>query len=202
MIYGLYREPVPCNRIPMQDDVSRNLSSNSDFKKAIRSLIPIRNITDVFRLYRPSKGRPARLKAWELVHSLVYNLLLPVGTLSEHVKQLTGKKISDSGLSQRRMMILWQVFESLMEASLRPKAKPRLHPEAFYKGFRLCGIDGTQFSVTNTPQNCSDISKATRRRMKAAFAKVTTCVMVELGLRNPIAAAIGPAGDSEMALSQ
>jgi hypothetical protein len=35
--------------------------------------------------------------------------------------------------------------------------------------------------------------------MKAAFAKVKTCVMVELGLRNPIAVAIGPAGGSEKA---
>lgn len=125
-----------------------------------------------------------------------------MGTFSEHVKQLTGKKISDSGLSQRRTAIPWQVFESLMEACLKPKAKSRLHPEAFYKGLRLCGIDGTQFSVTNTPQNRSGVSKATSRRMKAAFAKVTTCVMVELGLRNPIAAAIGPTGESEMALSR
>jgi hypothetical protein len=193
---------VPGNRIRMQEDAARNLSPISDFKKAIRLLIPIRNISEVFRLYGPAKRRPAGLKAWELVHSLVYHLLLPVGTLSEHVKQLTGKKISDSGLSQRRTAIPWQVFESLMEACLKPKAKPRLHPEAFYKGLRLCGIDGTQFSVTNTPQNRSGLSKATSRRMKAAYAKVTTCVMVELGLRNPIGVAIGPAGESEMALSR
>jgi hypothetical protein len=38
--------------------------------------------------------------------------------------------------------------------------------------------------------------------MKAAYAKVTTCVMVELRLRNPIAVVIGPAGESEMALSR
>ena len=159
----MYSAPVSASRIRMQDDASRNLSPISDFKKAIRLLIPIRSISDVFRLYGPSKRRPARLKAWELVHSLVYHLLLPVGTLSEHVKQLTGKKISDSGLSQRRMAIPWQVFESLMEACLKPKAKPRLHCEAFYKGFRLCGIDGTQFSVANTPQNRSGLSKAPSR---------------------------------------
>jgi hypothetical protein len=186
----------------MQDDALRNFPSLSGFKKAIRVLIPIRNIIEVFRLYGPAKRRPARLKAWELVHSLVYHFLFPVGTLSEHVKQLTGKKISDSALSQRRTSIPWQAFESLIEAILKPKAEPQFHPEAFYNGFRLCGIDGTQFSVTNTPQNRSGLSKATSRRKKAAFAKMPACVMVELGLRNPIAVAIGLAGESEMALSR
>ena len=161
--YDLYYVLASGSKIRMQDDALRNFPSLSGFKKAIRVLIPIRNIIEVFRLYGPAKRRPARLKAWELVHSLVYHFLFPVGTLSEHVKQLTGKKISDSALSQRRTSIPWQAFESLMEVCLKPKANPQLHPEAFYNGFRLCGVDGTQFSVTNTPQNRSGLSKATSR---------------------------------------
>ena len=42
-------------------------------------------------------------------------------------------------------------FDQLMRAALKPKADPRRHPEAFYKGLRLCGVDGSLFSVTNTP---------------------------------------------------
>ena len=151
----------------MRDKASRNLPLVTDFKKAIRLLLPIRQVDKVFRLFGPAKRRPAWGKHWELLYSLVYHLLLPMGTFSEHVKQMTGKTISDSALSQRRAVIPWQVFESLMEACLKPKAKPRLHPEAFYQGLRLCGIDGTQFSVTNTPQNNSGLSKATSRRMRA-----------------------------------
>jgi hypothetical protein len=40
------------------------------------------------------------------------------------------------------------------------------------------------------------------RRGRAAFAKITTAVLLELGLHNPLAAAIGRKGESEWALAQ
>jgi hypothetical protein len=46
------------------------------------------------------------------------------------------------------------------------------------------------------------MSKASSRRMKAAFAKVGVAVLVELGLHNPIAAAIGASEESEMVLAE
>ena len=44
--------------------------------------------------------------------------------------------------------------------------------------------------------------KARTRRGRAAFAKITTGVLLELGLHNPLAAAIGRRGESEWALAQ
>jgi hypothetical protein len=44
------------------------------------------------------------------------------------------------------------VFEVMMKAALQPKADPKSHPQAFYHGLRLCGIDGSTYSVTHTPQ--------------------------------------------------
>jgi hypothetical protein len=38
--------------------------------------------------------------------------------------------------------------------------------------------------------------------MRAAFAKVGLCLLVEVGIHNPIAAAIACAGESEMALAK
>jgi hypothetical protein len=72
------------------------------------------------------------------------------------VKQLTGKVITDGALSQRRALLPVAVFEAMMKAALQPKADPKSHPEAFYHGLRLCGVDGSTFSVTHTPQvkNC------------------------------------------------
>jgi hypothetical protein len=75
------------------------------------------------------------------------------------------------------------------------------HPEAFYQGLRLCGIDGSTFSVTNTPQVKQRMKKARSRRGRAAFPKVGVAVLVELGLHNPLAAALGPDGESEMVLA-
>jgi hypothetical protein len=89
-----------------------------------------------------------------------------------------------------------------MAAALRPKADPARHADAFYKGLRLCAIDGTTFSVTNTPQVKKQMKKARSRRGRAAFPKVGVAVMVELGLHNPLAAALGAQGESEMVLSK
>jgi Transposase DDE domain len=89
-----------------------------------------------------------------------------------------------------------------MKAALQPKANPQRHPDAFYQGLRLCGIDGSTFSVTNTPQVKKRMKKARSRRGRAAFPKVGVAVMVELGLHNPLAAALGSDGESEMVLAK
>lgn len=133
---------------------------------------------------------------------LVFHVVAGAGTLAEHVRQLTGKSITDGALSQRRTALPWIIFEMIMEEALAPRARPQQHPEAFYQGLRLCGLDGSRFSVANTPQIKESLSKAKTRRHKAAFAKVGVAVLVELGLHNPIAAAIGPKDESEMVLSR
>ena len=88
-----------------------------------------------------------------------------------------------------------------MQRVLRPLAQKRRHKEAFWRGWLLTALDGTQHSVTNTPQNNGALRKAKARRGRAAFAKITTCVLLELGLHNPLAAAIGHKGQSEWELS-
>lgn len=176
--------------------------SGSVFKQLFRHLLPSAAIRRIFKLCGPARRRPGLLTPQELVMSLVFHFLAGAGTFAQHVRQLMGISMSDSALSQRRARLPWQVFESLMEQALRPKADRRRHPEAFYHGLRLCGIDGSLYSVANTPQVKTQMSKARTRRQKAAFAKVGVAVMVELGLHNPIAAAIGPKGESEMALAR
>jgi hypothetical protein len=66
----------------------------------------------------------------------------------------------------------------------------------------LVALDGTQFSLTNTPQVAAGpIPKTKTRRGRAAFAKLTTAVLLEVGLHNPLAAAIGRRGQSEWELA-
>jgi hypothetical protein len=84
---------------------------------------------------------------------------------------------------------------------LRPKATGRQR-DAFWRGWRLIALDGTQFSLTNTPQITPQVAKARTRRGAAAFAKIWTAVLLEVGLHNPLAAGIGRHGESEWALAQ
>lgn len=147
------------------------------------------------------RGRKPRVALASLLASLVFHGMNPVGTLSEHFSMLFEDALNDSACSDRRARLPWQVFADLMQRVLRPLANRRRHAQAYWRGWRLTALDGTQHSVTNTPQNNGALRKANARRGHAAFAKITTSVLLELGLHNPLAAAIGHKGQSEWELS-
>lgn len=150
----------------------------------------------------PGRGAAPKLGASELLASLVYHVLSGAGCFSAHVFQLLGMEIKDASLSQRRQRMGLKPFEWLMRHALKPLADGRSHKSCFYKGLRLCGIDGSRWSVTNTPQILDKMSKAAARRLQAAFAKVEMCVLVELGLHNPVAAAVSVEGEHEWSLAE
>ena len=172
------------------------------FKALFQELIPWSFIYALFLRCGVRRRRPPTLSAVELIQGLVFHVVAEGGTLAQHVKQLTGKDITDGALAQRRALLPPALFEQLMSAALKPKAVPQQHPDAFYHGLRLCGVDGSLFSVTNTPQVKKQMRKARSRRGRAAFPKVGVAVMVELGLHNPLAAALGANGESEMVLAK
>lgn len=176
--------------------------SPTGFKQSFLRLVPSDWVAELVAREPLRAGRKACFAVADLVMSLVFHVLQVKGTLSEHVNELTAQTISDSALSQRRSRFSWEVFKTITARVLQPRANVAEHPECFYKGLRLMGIDGTQFSVSNTPQIDSLLTKSMSRRMKAAFAKVGAVVLVELGMRNPIAAAIAREQESEMSLAE
>jgi hypothetical protein len=90
----------------------------------------------------------------------------------------------------------------IMATALGPLATVAHHPESFFEGYRLLGIDGTQWSVTNTPAVVEALPKAASRRLSAAFAKLRLVSVVELGTHAPVAAVAAPVSESEQALAQ
>ena len=137
----------------------------------------------------------------KVLPALVFHVMNAAGTLAEHFAQLFQDALCDRSLSERRTRLPWEVFTELMRLGLRTLAQATTHPEAFWRGWRLVALDGTQFSLTNTPQIKAKARKAKSRRGRAAFAKITTGVLLELGLHNPLAAALGRGGQSEWALA-
>lgn len=147
------------------------------------------------------RGRRPRVPLTKVIPALVFHFMSAAGTLAEHFAQLFDDTLAESSLSERRTRLPWEVFTELMRLGLRALAHKAKHPEAFWRGWRLVALDGTQFSLTNTPQVKATARKAKSRRGRAAFAKMTTGVLLELGLHNPLAAAIGRGGQSEWALA-
>jgi hypothetical protein len=176
--------------------------SATTFKAIFRERFAPQFIAALLRACGVRRRRPPTVSTFELIAALVFHVVAGPGKLGAHVKQVTGKTITDGALSQRRALLPVEVFDGLMRAALEPKANPKEHPDAFYHGLRLCGLDGSTFSVTNTPQVKQTMKKARSRCGQAAFAKVGVAVMVELGLHNPLAAALGSEGESEMVLAR
>jgi hypothetical protein len=147
------------------------------------------------------RGRKPRVPLTQVLPTLTFHVMQDAGTLAEHLFQLFRTPMANSSWSDRRLRLPWEIFAELMRRALRPRATPRQHREAFWRGWRLVALDGTQFSLPNTPQVTATLAKARTRRGRAAFAKITTAVLLEVGLHNPLAAAIGRHGESEWALA-
>lgn len=147
-------------------------------------------------------GRKPRVPLTQLLPALIFHFMNGAGTLSQHFFQLFDAPLADSSWADRRARLPWQVFAELMQRALRPRATRRNNPEAFWRGLRLLALDGTQFSLTNTPQIRGAVKKSKCRRGRAAFAKLTAGVLLEIGLHNPLAAAIGRRGQSEWELAR
>ena len=171
----------------------------ADFER----LLSVHTLQAILVEHGPLRRGLAQISGPELLMGLVYHVSQPRGTLATHLHALTGKKISDSAASQRRLTMPWEVFEAILAQALVPLAEPARQPEAFYAGLRLVGLDGTQFSCANTPRILGTMTKAATRRFEAAFAKLGCVVLVELGTHAPLAAAISAPdlGESEAALS-
>ena len=148
----------------------------------------------------PGPGRPPRIPLTTLLPALIFHVMQDVGTLAEHFFELTGESLADSSWANRRQRLPWDVFDALLRRLLRPLATAA-QDDAFWRGWRLVALDGTQFSLTNTPQVLGRARKAKSRRGAAAFAKLQAAVLLEVGLHNPLAAAIAREGESEWALA-
>jgi hypothetical protein len=89
-----------------------------------------------------------------------------------------------------------------MDSALAPLAYPEHQPECFFERYRLLSVDGTQWSVSNTPAVVAALAKAASRRFSAAFAKLRLVSVVELGTHVPAAALAAPVSESEQSLAQ
>jgi hypothetical protein len=150
----------------------------------------------------PVPQTPPKLRASQLVTGLVFHQLHEGGTLAAHAAQLHGVKMSDSAHTQRREALPVELFEAITASALKPLADASRHKDCFFGDLRLQVVDGSQFSVLNTPVLKKQLPKAASRRLEAAFAKVRLVCAIELGTHAPIAAAVAPASECEQALAK
>ena len=172
------------------------------FLNVLNEMISTEELTRVCQKYAPRPRTPPKLSAEQLVSGLIFHQLHDGGTLADHSGQLHGVSMSDSAYAQRRQLLPEELFEEIMLTALQPLAAERHQPECFYEGYRLIGVDGTQWSVSNTPAILEQLPKAACRRLSAAFAKLRLVCAIELGTHAPVAAAAAPASAGEQTVSK
>lgn len=172
------------------------------FDAVFGSMIQPDILNGLCQTHAPVPRTPPKLTASQVVGGLVYHQLRGSGTLAQNAFALHQIGMSESAFSQRRQGLPQELFEQISAAALHPLADERKHPQSFYKGMRLVGLDGTQCSVSNTPRLLDAVPKAASRRLQSAFGKLQLVTLIELGLHNPLAAAVAGAGVGEVTLAR
>ncbi|MDB6136368.1 MAG: transposase family protein [Verrucomicrobiales bacterium] len=131
--------------------------------------------------------------------ALAYHALSRRGTFAASVRVLTGVVISDAALSMRKASYGWELLARLLPRVLRPIADPSADTGAFHGGLRLAAIDGTRFSLRNTPgiSAAAVKPKSGKGGTPCAFAPVLCSVLLELGTHCPLALSMGWDGEGE-----
>lgn len=174
----------------------------AQFTSVLAELIAPKKLAALCTQHAPLPRTKPKLTTPDLVSGLIYHQLQPAGSLGQHTAQLHGTRMSESAHAQRRQGWPPDLFTEIMAAALRPLADAGRHPGAFFHGWRLVGIDGTEWSATNTPALRRALPKAATRRFTAAFAKVRMVTLVELGVHQPLAAVAAPASEGELTLAK
>jgi hypothetical protein len=81
-----------------------------------------------------------------------------------------------------------------------PIAEPGKTMNAFFRGYRLVGIDGTQYPVPDTPANAAAFGRTTTGNTPAAYPAIQVCGLVELGTRVLFDYELGPVVNPEKAV--
>ena len=105
----------------------------------------------------------------------------------------------DSAFTKARQRLGVAPLRELFREVARPMAAPGT-PGAFYRGWRLMGIDGTTFDMPDTPENERIFGRGGNQRSPNAFPQVRVLALCELGTHAISDIALRPIRGSEQAM--
>lgn len=125
---------------------------------------------------------------------------LPIRQVFRHARRLRRDEVTPvrSSLCEARQRLGVEPLRELHARVVRPLAMSDT-PGAFYRGYRLMGIDGSVFDVPDSEANAV-FGRASGGRGDGAFPQVRKVGLVELGTHVETAIALGGWHDSEQAL--
>lgn len=126
---------------------------------------------------------------------------LPIRQVFKHARRMQPGATTParSSLCEGRQRLGVEPVRRLFDLVVHPLASPTT-PGAFYKGWRLMGIDGTVLDAPDTPANAARFGRSSGGRGEGAFPQVRKVSLVELGTHVEVAMAFGGWQDSEQQL--
>jgi hypothetical protein len=183
------------------DDAGRIL----DRLAGLEQVIP----TEAVRQALQATGRTNQRRC-QLTHEVVCWVVLAMGLLTElpirqvfkHARRLRFGEESPhrSSLCVARQRLGIAPMRRLFEETVRPLARPET-PGAFYRGFRLMGIDGVVFDVPDSDVNAAAFGRPSAGpRGDGAFPQVRKLSLVELGTHAEVAFVVRPITQGEQGM--
>ena len=127
--------------------------------------------------------------------ALTFHFMQRAGTLAEHFSQLFDGSLADS--SWRTAALACRGDLCRADAPCSAPAGAAARARGVLAGLATDRARRDAIQPDQHPANHRDHAESTHAPRPRAFAKITTTVLVELGVHNPLAAAIGRGGESE-----
>jgi DDE family transposase/transposase IS4-like protein len=157
----------------------------SDFQylQALRPLLPTALLKQAVAA-APRRTRQRLLPAHLVLATLVAWFFHPQAKLPFIARWLCRRPDtlpSDSALYQSRARLGWAPLRWLCQRVRRPLAEGTLDPSAFYLGRRLLAIDGTTFTVADTPANDRTFGRAGNQHGRSGYPLMRLVALCEVG---------------------
>lgn len=101
-------------------------------------------------------------------------------------------RVSKVAISVARSKIGAAPLQDLVPRCCVPMAEPRFHPEAFYRGYRLVAMDGSNFELPAEPDNEAYFGRPGSRTGVAGYPQAQCAVLIECITHAIFAANVGP----------
>lgn len=157
--------------------------SDYQYRKAFRKLFPKRRLRDAVAVRRRTT-RERKMPLYLLLSVLISWFLKPNSGLAGVVGWLVPRRKripTDGPLYRARQNLGWAPLRWLRKHFLKPLASLGSDPYAFYQGLRLLAIDGTTFTVADTPANARTFGRANNQHGPGGYPLARAVALCEVG---------------------
>ena len=185
------------------DAAQRESGDPIAYLRGLTHLIDQQRLDYILARTRRRQQRQRRLQADQVVWLVIAMSLFASDSIPMAWRRLhpsaDKREPDDSAFTKARQRLGVAPLRELFREVARPMAAPGT-PGAFYRSWRLMGIDGTTFDMPDTPENERIFGRGGNQRSPNAFPQVRVLALCELGTHAICDIALRPIRGSEQAM--